>query len=447
MKSKDLGSNVFELLRPNAAGIDIASQMHYVAVPKDRDEEFVRKFGSFTEDLHEMARWLQSCRIDTVAMESTGVYWVQPYLVLEEYGFDVFLVNARHIKNVSGRKSDVKDCQWIQQLHSYGLLNKSFQPEDLMRELRTYVRQRKHLTQGYSTQVQLIQKAFDQMNVKLHNVISDITGKSGLLIIDAILNGERNAEVLAELADVRVKASKEDIVKSLQGIWRQDNLFELKQSYELYQVFRDKISDCDRQIEIVLKKIADKSNDVLNSSGKRKVSGKNKFNFDATSYFNVISGVDLTAIFGISELTVAEIISEIGTDMSKWATEKNFTSWLNLAPNTRVSGGKRLKSKSMKKKNKAGQSFLIAASSLKASNNWLGEFYRRIKAKNGSPVAIKATARKLAIIFYKMLKEKVAFTPLPIVEYNKYFKERKLKYINKQAVNFGLKLVPIEFVS
>jgi len=447
MQSKDLNSGIFEILHPNAAGIDIASQMHYVAVPTDRDEQSVRKFGSFTEDLHDMARWLKLCKIDTVAMESTGVYWVQPFLVLEEHGFDVYLVNARHLKHVSGRKSDIKDCQWIQQLHSYGLLNKSFQPEDLMRELRTYVRQRKNLTQGYSTQVLLMQKAFDQMNIKLHNVISDITGKSGLLMIDAILKGERDAQVLAELADRRIKATKEDIVKSLQGIWRQDNLFELKQAYELYLVFRDKIVDCDKQIENVLKQIVDQSNETPNSSQKRKANGKNKFNFNASDYFKVISGVDLTEIFGISELSVAEIVSETGTDMTKWVTEKHFTSWLNLAPNTRTSGGKRLKSKPIKKKNKAGQAFLIAASSLKASNNWLGEFYRRIKAKSGSPVAIKATARKLAIIFYRMLKEKVNFSPLPIEEYNQYFKERKLKYINKQATSYGFKLVPLELVS
>lgn len=447
MNTRNLNSGAFELMHPNAAGIDIASQMHYIAVPMDRAEQSVRKFGSFTEDLHEMARWLKSCNIDTVAMESTGVYWVQPFLVLEEYGFDVFLVNARYIKNVSGRKSDVKDCQWIQQLHSYWLLNKSFQPEELIRELRTYVRQRKNLTQNSATQIQLIQKAFDQMNIKLHNVISDITGKSGRLIIDAILRGERDAGILAEFADIRIKASKEDVVKSLQGIWRQDNLFELKQAYELYQIFKDKIMECDNQIETVLQRLVNDSDKAQNKKQNRKTKSKNKFSFNATDYLNIITGVNLTDIFGISELTVTEIVSEIGTDMSKWATEKNFTSWLNLAPNTRTSGGKRLKGKSIKKINKAGQAFRIAASTLKASNNWLGEFYRRIKAKSGTPVAIKATARKLAIIFYKMLKDKVDFNPLPIEEYNQCFKERKLKYINKQATNYGLKLVPVDFVS
>lgn len=443
METKLKVKEVFTLTRPNAAGIDIASNMHYVAVPADRDEQCVRKFGSFTQDLHDMAHWLKLCKIDTVAMESTGVYWIQPFLVLEEYGFEVFLVNAKHIKNVSGRKSDVKDCQWIQQLHSYGLLNRSFQPEDLIRELRTYIRHRKDLTHGYSSQVQLMQKAFEQMNIKLHNVLSDITGKSGLLIINAILGGERDASVLAELADKNVKASKEDIFKSLQGIWRQDNLFELKQAYELYLFYKEKIKACDIQIESVLKQIADSTGHQISKTNSRKVSGKNKFNFDASSYLNSMVGVDLTDIFGISEITAINILSETGTDLSKWPSEKQFTSWLNLAPNTRISGGKNLKSKRIKKKNHAGQAFLMAASSLKASNNWLGEFYRRIKSKSGAPTAIKATARKLAIIFYKMVRFNQQFKPLDIQEYNQYFKERRLKYINNQALNYGYKLIAV----
>jgi transposase len=227
----------FQLVHPNAAGIDIASEMHFVAVPIGRDEQSVRKFGSYTEDLHELARWLKKCEIDTVAMESTGIYWVQLFLILEEYGFEVFLVNARHIKNVSGRKSDVQDCQWIQQLHSFGLLNASFQPDLLGRELRTYMRHRKNLTQSYAMQVQLMQKAFEQMNIKLHNALSDITGKSGVAIIEAILSGERDATQLASLADPRVKTSKQEITKSLQGNWRNEHLFELRQAYELYLTF------------------------------------------------------------------------------------------------------------------------------------------------------------------------------------------------------------------
>jgi transposase len=436
-----------DCIRPNAAGIDIASQMHYVAIPEGRDTVKVRKFGAFTEDLHEMARWLKSCGIDTVAMESTGVYWVQAYLILEEYDFDVFLVNARHLKNVSGRKSDVEDSQWIQQLHSYGLLEKSFQPESLTRELRSYMRQRKNLTRGYASQVQLMQKAFDQMNIKLHNVLSDITGKSGMAIIKAILAGQRDAELLAELADKGVKASRQEIVKSLQGIWREDNLFELKQAYELYEIYLEKIAACDLQIESVLNRMLESTGRQMDKTKRGPVSGKNKFRFNAATYLTSITGVRLTDIFGISELSVAEILSETGTDMSKWTTEKHFTSWLNLAPNTRISGGKNLKSKPSRKKNHAGQAFLLAASTLKASNNWLGEFYRRIKAKSGAPTAIKATARKLAVIFYRMLRDKKEFTPLPLDEYNNYFKERKIKYFDKQAAKYGFRLIPVDTVS
>lgn len=445
MEKKEQESSPFQVIRHNAAGIDIASMAHFVAIPQGRDEQNVRKFGSFTQDLHEMAKWLKSCGIDTIAMESTGVYWIQPYLVLEEYGFDMYLVNAREIKNVPGRKSDVKDCQWIQQLHSCGLLKKSFQPDDLIRELRTYVRQRKSLIQERSTQIQLMQKAFDQMNIKLHNVIADITGKTGMLIINAILEGERNAAVLAEMADVRIKASKEDIVKSLEGIWRQDNLFELRQAYDIYQFLGNKIAECDKQIESALIRIVETGDPGIKNTIKRgRVSPKTRLDFNATKFLYSIFGVDLTEIFGISEITVTEILSETGTDMSKWSTEKHFTSWLNLAPNLNKSGGKNLRKKRAKRKNKAGQAFMMAASTLKASHNWLGEFYRRIKAKQGAGVAVKATARKLAVIFYRMIRYRVSFTPIPIEEYGQIFKERKLKYIHKQAAMFGFQLVAQE---
>lgn len=431
----------FHLVHPNAAGIDVASEMHFVAVPTSRDEQSVRKFGSYTQDLHELARWLKKCQIDTVAMESTGIYWIQLYLILEEYGFEVFLVNARHIKNVSGRKSDVQDCQWIQQLHSYGLLNASFQPDLLGRELRTYMRHRKNLTQSYAMQVQLMQKAFEQMNIKLHNALADITGKSGIAIIEAILKGERDATQLASLADPRVKTSKQEIIKSLQGNWRNEHLFELRQAYELYLIFKEKIRECDKQIELALQKQDNNPSDDTMPLKKRS-RGRNNFDFNATNYLKRILGVDITEIFGISEVTAMQIISEIGIDMSKWATKKHFVSWLNLAPNNRISGGKRLKSKKDKKKNKAGQAFLIAASTLQRSNHWLGVFLRRITAKHGAPIAIKATARKIALIFYQMIKNQIEFNPLPIETYNQLFKERKLKYIKNQASMLGFQLVP-----
>ena len=443
MKEKcSLTQGDFQVVHPNSAGIDVASQMHYVAVPPSRDPQPVRKFGSFTQDLHEIAKWLQKCKIDTVAMESTGIYWIQLFLILEEYGFEVFLVNAKHIKNVSGRKSDVQDCQWIQQLHSFGLLNASFQPDQYGRELRTYMRQRKNLTESYAMQVQLMQKALDQMNIKITNVLSDITGKSGIAIIEAILRGERHASTLAKLADPRVKASHADIIKSLQGIWRQEHLFELRQAYELYQIFIQKIKECETEIERLLKTHQNFTPDD-NSDFKGNSKGNHKFDFNASDYLKQILGVDITKIYGISQLSALQIISETGIDMTKWPTPKHFVSWLNLAPNNRISGGKRLKSKKDRKKSKAGQAFQLAAFSLMRSNNWLGSTYRRIASHHGAPVAIKAVARKIAIIFYQMLKNQIEFNPLSIETYNQLFKERKLKHLKNQASMLGFQLVPI----
>lgn len=439
---KKVVKNEFHLIRPNAAGIDIASNVHYVSVPVDRDELPVRHFGSFTEDLHKIAHWLKQCRIDTVAMESTGIYWVQLYLILESFGFDVFLVNARHIKNVTGRKSDVLDCQWIQQLHSYGLLNKSFQPDNQIRELRAYMRQRKSLTEANATQIQLMQKAFEQMNIKLHNVLTDISGKSGQLIIRAILSGERNPEVLSELADKQVKASKEEIIKSLTGVWREEHIFGLKQAYETYSFYRDQIRECDLQIECVLHRMKDLTpQGTENDKVSRKVYTKNRFNFDGTNYLIKILGVDITKMFGVSEVLALEIISETGIDMTKWPTKKHFTSWLNLVPNNRVSGGKLLKHKRIKKKNKAGQAFLMAAYALQRSDHWLGAFLRRIKSKHGPTVAIKATARKLAIIFYNMIKEGKEFVPINNEVYDNYFTQKRIKYIKEQATKYGFQLI------
>lgn len=432
----------FQLVHPNAAGIDIASDVHYVSVPADRDELPVRNFGSFTENLHEIAHWLKQCRIDTVAMESTGIYWVQLYLILEDYGFDVFLVNARHIKNVTGRKSDVMDCQWIQQLHSFGLLNKSFQPNNQIRELRAYMRHRKSMTEAYASQIQLMQKAFEQMNIKLHNVLTDITGKSGQLIIRSILSGERDPEVMVRLADKQVKASKEEIVKSLTGNWRDENVFELKQAYETYLFFREKISECDVQIENVLSRMEpEKPEDLPKEKTARKVYTKNRFNFNATNYLTSILKVDVTKVFGISEVLALEIISEVGIDMTKWPTRKHFTSWLNLAPNNRVSGGKLLKPKKIRKKNKAGQAFLMAAYALQRSDHWLGSFLRRIKSKHGPTIAMKATARKIALIFYSMVKFGKEFNPINNDLYEKNFNQKRIKYIKDQAAKYGYELI------
>ena len=431
------------VINPDAAGVDIGSGFHYVAVPEDRDENPVRRFDSYTRDLHRIAKWLKDCGIKTVAMESTGIYWLQLFLILEQYGFEVYLVNAHHVKNVTGRKSDISDCQWIQQLHSYGLLKASYQPEELTRSLRGYMRHRKNLTRNYATHVLRMQKALEQMNIKLHNVLTDITGKSGQLMIKAILKGERNAEKLASLADKGVKSTQEELMKSLEGNWWEEPLFELRQSYELYLIYKRKIADCDRQIE---KAMRDYNPDVDTSDYKnapRKVYNKNRLNFNASLYIKDILGVDVTQVFGINEINAAEIISEVGVDMSKWPSEKHFTSWLNLAPNKRTSGGKTLKSKKQKKKNRAGQAFQMAAYALQRSNHWLGAFYRRKKARSGPLIATKATAAKLAVIFYKMIKFQQEFVPLPIEDYTDKIRQQKINNLHRQASKLNLGLVPL----
>ncbi|WP_192348445.1 IS110 family transposase [Algoriphagus sp. Y33] len=351
-------------------------------------------------------------------------------------------VNAQHVKNVSGRKTDVLDCQWIQQLHSYGLLSASFQPEDMIRTLRGYMRHRKNLTQAYSTQILHMQKAFEQLNIKLHNVITDITGKSGQLIINAILDGERDPERLASLAVGRVKASKEEIVLSLEGTRKVEPLFELRQSYELYLIYKQKITDCDTQIQKHMEELAGENGTGKCQEIPRRVYSKNRFSFNATPYLADIVGVDLTRIFGISEVCAMEIVSEVGVDMSKWPSERQFTSWLNLCPHNRISGGKLLKNKKKKSKNKAGQAFRMAAFALQRSDHYLGAFYRRMKSKGGALFATKATARKLAVIFYHMVGSQLEFNPISLEEYEKSHADRKLTYLKRQASKLGLELMP-----
>ena len=441
----------FPVLHPNAAGIDIASSEHYVAINPEVDEQSIRAFGCFTEDLYAIADWLLECKVDTVAMEATGVYWVSLYIILEEAGLNVVLVNAKHVKNISGKKSDVKDAEWIRQLHSCGLLSASFQPDHFTRTLRTFMRHRKNLTDMAATHIHMMQKAMEQMNIKLQNVIADITGKSGQAIIEAILKGEHRPEVLVQLLDGRIKASHEEVRKSLEAVWKEENLFELKQSFELYRTYRSKIRECDEQIKAHLTTRTNEMEKEISVS-KQKVktkakSNKNNLSFDATEMLQQIVGTDLTEIFGITDTNAIEIISEIGLDVSKWATVKHFTSWLNLAPNNKVSGGKILSSKTQKKKNKAGQIFKLAAYAVQRSKNWLAMFYHRIKSKHGTKKAITATARKIAVIFYKLMKEKTSFNPLSAELYTRTFREQQLKRLKKQADKLGLMLIQNELVT
>lgn len=423
------------VINPAVAGIDVSDTEMMVAYPIGPEQLEVRSFGCFTSDLHAIAKTLRNYLITSVAMESTGIYWVPLFLLLQEYGFEVYLVNAKHVKNVTGRKDDESDAEWIQKLHSCGLLKASFQPDNMTRTLRSMVRHRKSMVSTSSTYLNRMQKALELMNIKLHTVISDIDGKTGLLIIEAILAGERNPEVLADLRDKRIKASREEIIKSLEGHWTGEHLFELRQCYQLYCTHRKMIDECDKEIEKqLIEQVASKHGGVIPDipEAKRKVSGKHKVPFNLTSYLKEILGVDVTEVFGISELSALAILAEVGTDMTKWKDEHHFTSWLGLAPNTKISGGKVISSRIQKKKHHAGQAFRMAANGLSNSKSPLGDFYRRIRAKAGAGKAVVATARKLAIIFYKMVANQEAFNPKALEDYQEKYKQKKINQLKRK---------------
>ena len=391
-----------QVINPMVAGIDVSDTEMMVAYPLGHDQLEVRSFGCFTRDLHLISQCLKSHNITSVAMESTGVYWIALFLLLQEYGFEVYLVNAKHVKNVTGRKDDESDAEWIQKLHSCGLLKASFQPDNLTRTLRSMVRHRKNLIRSSSNFINRMLKALELMNIKLHTVISDINGKTGMRIIESILAGERDPEILADLRDGRIKASREEIIKSLEGYWTTEHLFELRQCYQLYCNHKLMIEECDQEIEKqLIEQIASRNNGVIPKieSVKRKRPVKRSANYNLTAYLKEILSVDVTEVCGISEISALTILSEIGTDMTKWKTEHHFTSWLGLAPNTKISGGKIISSRIMKKKHNAGQAFRMAANSLYHSKSSLGDYYRRIKSKAGAKKAVVATARKLAIIY------------------------------------------------
>jgi len=439
-KQKKLSVVSMPIVHADAAGIDISSTIHAVAVPADRDEICVREFGAFTEDLISIAEWLKKCHITTVAMESTGVYWKPLYTVLLEYGFSVALVNARHVKNVTGRKNDMDDAQWIQKLHSCGLLKSSFLPDDMAESLRVLVRHRKRLIEDSSKYVLRIQKALELMNVKIHSVINDITGKTGTAIIEAIIAGERNPENFMQYVDARIKADHDTIRKSLTGNWREEQVFMVSENYELYKYVQQRIVSCEQKIEEYLQKhvaqnnegVIEKIHEEVVSSVKKKKT-KNQPAFNVKAYLKRIYGVDVTAIFGISDNTAMEILSETGTDLSKWESENHFVSWLNLCPNNKITGGKLISSMVMKKKaGNATQAFRAAANSIQRSDNWLGDYFRRMKAKGGNKYAIIATARKIAIIYYKMVRFKEEFKPVDADEYRKKYKAARIAYLEKQ---------------
>lgn len=429
----------------DAAGIDIGASSHFVSVPQGRDDQPVREFKTFTTDLHELSAWLKKCDIKTVAMESTGVYWIPVYEILEEAGFEVLLVNARHVKNVSGRKSDVLDCQWIRELHTYGLLSGAFRPSQEICELRGYVRQRSSLVEYSSSHIQHMQKALDQMNLRIHNVISDITGVTGQKIIRSILEGERDAKVLSQYRDPRCKQSREIIEKSLVGNYKAEHIFSLKQSIDLYDFYQSKIQECDEAIERLLKGwVPEHSKEALELPKKRKT--KSSPTFGVSQYLYDTCGVDLTAIDGVDALSALKIISEIGTDMNRWKNEKCFGSWMGLAPGTKISGGKVLKRSTKSTASRVASVLRICASSLYNSQSALGAFLRRMKARIGSPKAITAAAYKLAKLIYRMLKEKISYHDSGQDYYDKLHKDRLLRNLKRKAALLGHELYPIEIL-
>lgn len=403
-----------KLKNSNACGIDISAKEHVVAVPQDRDSQCIRTFCTFTQDLHQLANWLLQCKVDSVVMESTGVYWYHLYTVLLEYDLEVFLVNAQHVKRVPGRKSDVSDARWLQQLHSFGLLNGCFQPDNLTRELRDYVRLRKSIIRDMSKQRQRAQKALELMNIKLNLVISDITGKSGSNIIQAILNGKRDPHTLIKYADGRLKGSREALLKALEGNWREEQIFNLKVAWEHYKFLSAQLEQCDQQSENTLTKFQTIEDKQLPDS---KTRSRNQPKFNVRNYLFGVLGTDVLEINGFKETSALTVFSETGPMLQKkFPTDKQFCSWLNLVPDNKISGGKILSSKVKKKKNNAGQSFREAAFTLWKSKCPLGDYLRMKKAKSGAKAAITATARKIAAIYYKMVTDKVAFDNAVLIQ-------------------------------
>lgn len=437
--------NSLQQINLNAAGLDIGDDEIWTAVPPDRDEQSVRCFGTFTRDLHALADWLERCDIETVAMEATGVYWIPIYAILEERGFALCLVNGRTTKNVSGRKSDVLDCQWIQQLHTYGLLQASFRPTADTCTLRAYVRQREMLLRYRSSHVQHMQKALQQMNLKLTNVITDITGQTGMQIIRAILAGEHDPVKLAQFRNPRCKSSEEEIAKALEGTYRPEHLFALHQAVALYEFYTQQLMACDAELEH-LYAVFEPKVDLLEQPlpAKKKQKRNNDPAYDLRTYLYQLCGVDLTAVDGIDVVLAQDILAEIGTDMSKWPTAKHFTSWLGLAPKNDVSGGKVLRRGTQRVKSRANLAFRMAAQTVNRRQSALGAFYRRIRAKQGAPVAVTATARKIATIVYHLLKHRRPYEDPGVLQYEEQYKQRLLRNLNRTAKRLGMQLVPAE---
>lgn len=428
------------LTHPNAAGIDIGSASHFVAVPPDRDDQPVREFKSFTADLHRLADWLDGCGVDLVAMESTGVYWIPLFELLERRGFTVLLVNARHVKNVSGRKSDVLDCQWLQQLMSFGLLRGAFRPADAVCVLRSLTRQRANTLRTQARCVQHIHKALTQMNVQLANVIADVMGQTGQRILRAIVAGVRDAQRLAALKNNLMHASADEIAASLQGNWRAEHLFALKQALAAFDFCRTQIDECDAQIEAQLKALGLHDGEPVRSI--KNTRAGNAPSFDLHGQLYRMCGVDLTRIDGIAVSTALVVLSEVGTDMSRFASAKHFASWLGLCPGTRITGGKVQSGRTANTVNRAAQALRLAASALRTSKSALGAYFRRLCARMDKAKAITAAAHKLARLIYAMLTKGEAYVDAGQDYFEERYRERVLRNLKQRAQQLGMQLTP-----
>jgi transposase len=442
VQSEDLSLDV---VHPDAAGIDIGNESHYVAVPPDRDSQPVRCFGCTTAELRAMGDWLNQCGIQTVAMQSTGVYWIAVYDILEAAGLEVYLVNARDTKNLPGRKTDVQESQWLMKLHTYGLLRNSFRPPQEIRTLRTYWRQRHDLVRSAGRHIQRMQKVLTQMNIQLANVLSDVSGVTGQAIIKAILAGERDPHELAAFRDSRVKASEEEIARSLEGNWQEDLLFVLQQEQEGYEFCQKQMAECDHQLQRYLQKREGRSHGADLPEETRKVRRQTKkgnaprFNLRG-ELFRMI-GTDLTQIDGVDVMTATTILSEAGWDMSRWEDESHFVSWLRLCPDNRISGNKVIGKGRLPTNNRASIALRMAASTLWRSNTYLGAQFRRLKTKLGAPIATKAMAAKLARLVYRMLRYGMKYVDRGAALYEAQQRNRQIRYLKHKAAQLGLRIL------
>jgi transposase len=448
-KSKSKVDRTMPMVHPNAAAIDVGATMHMAAVRADRALEPVRSFGTFTADLDQLVDWFTECGVETVVMESTSVYWIPIFELLDARGFTVFLVNARDAKHVPGRKSDVSDAQWLQRLHSFGLLRASFRPKGHIAELRAYVRQRERLLEYAASHIQHMQKALTEMNLQLHHVVADITGATGLRIIRAILAGERDPEALASLRHYSCHSNAETIAKALTGSYRAEHLFALDQALALYDAYHEKASACDVRIEAVLKELSihrgrDHGSAPPAARRRNTTDQPNALAFDVRAALFGLLGKDVTTIDGLGPYLSLKLIAECGDDLSSWPSAKHFTSWLGLAPSNKVSGGKMLSSRTRRSGGRAAALLRLAAVTVGRTDTALGAFYRRLSSRIGKAKAVTATARKIAALFYNAVRHGMDYVDPGASSYETRYRTRVIKNLHRRAKTFGFVLQPLE---